>query len=85
MCVFSLQTLSETFFFVRRTERDGHKCILVFTYSTRYSCHILIELIFQQILERFSDIKFNENTLVRNRVRQADIHGVANIHFSRLC
>jgi hypothetical protein len=34
----------------------------VFTYSTRYSCQILIKLGFsRQILEKYSDIKFHKN------------------------
>jgi len=45
----------------------GHKCILGFIWSTRYSCQILVELGFsRQSLEKYS-IKFHENPSGENR------------------
>ena len=45
------------------------KCILVFVWSTRYSCPILIKLEFsRQIFEKYSNIKFHENPFSGSRV-----------------
>jgi hypothetical protein len=63
-CVFwfSLQLLSETFLILRRNKRDKKKCILVFMWSTLYSCLIVMKLeFFQQIFEKSSNIKFHKN------------------------
>jgi hypothetical protein len=47
----------------------GRKCVLVFTWSTRYSCQILIKLEFsQQIVEKYTNIKFQENSSGGSRV-----------------
>jgi hypothetical protein len=56
--LFSLQNLSETFFVLRRTERNMiKKCILVFKYSIRYSCQILVKLeFFHHIFEKCSNM-----------------------------
>ena len=46
-----------------------HKCTQVFMQSTRYSCQTLIKLeISRQILEKPSNIKFNENPSSGSRV-----------------
>ena len=46
-----------------------HKCILVFVWSTRYSCQIVMKLEFsQQIFEKCSNIKFHENPSSGSRV-----------------
>jgi hypothetical protein len=54
MCVLiSLQLLSETFFILRRTERDITKPVyrsVCFMQSTRYSCHVSMELDFPRRL-----------------------------------
>ena len=43
--------------------RYDQNCLLVFIYSTRYSCHILMKLEFSQhIFEICSNIKFHENS-----------------------
>ena len=71
MLWFSLQFLSETFFILRRTERDTiiNVCILVWMGSTRYSCQILVQLqFFRQIFEKYSYIKFHENPSSGSRV-----------------
>jgi hypothetical protein len=50
-------------------ERYDTKCILVLTYSARYSCRILMKLEFSwQIFVRYSNIKFHENPSSRSRV-----------------
>ena len=71
-CVFwfSLQLLSETFLILRRNERDMiKKCMVVFTYSTHYSCPILMKLKFSRhIFEKSSNIKFHENPSNGSRV-----------------
>jgi len=63
-CVFwfSLQLLSETFLILRRIKRDViKKYILVFIYSTGYSCHILMKLEFsRKIFKKHSNINFHE-------------------------
>ena len=46
-----------------------YKYILVFMYSTRNSCQILMKLEFsRQIFEKYTSIKFHENSLNRSRV-----------------
>jgi hypothetical protein len=45
---FSLQLLTETFFIIRRTERDDHKCVLIFMCNTLYSWQILMKLDFSR-------------------------------------
>jgi hypothetical protein len=56
--------------------RYDQKCILVFMYSTRYSCNILIKIyFFWKIFEKYSYIKFYENASSGSRVlpcRQTD-------------
>jgi hypothetical protein len=52
-------------------ERYDKKCILVFMYSTRYSCQILMKLKFSpRIFEKSSNIKFHENPSGGSRVVQ---------------
>jgi len=49
--------------------RYDQKCLLIFTYSSCYSCRIWIKLeISQQIFENFSNIKFHENPCSGSRV-----------------
>jgi hypothetical protein len=56
-------SLSETFFILRRIERDIiKKCTLVLTQNTRNSCQILMKLEFsRQFYENYSNIILNEN------------------------
>ena len=71
-CVFlvSPELLSYIFFILRRTERDTMgKNILVFIWSTRYSCPILNKLEFsRQIFEKSSKTKFRQNQSGGNQV-----------------
>jgi hypothetical protein len=66
----SLQLSSETFFILRRTERDmTKKCVLVFMSSTLYSGSILMKVEFsRQIVEKYSNIHFHENPSSGSRV-----------------
>ena len=49
--------------------RYDQKCIFVFTWSTCYSCPILMKLEFSRhIFEKYSKIKFHENPTSGNRV-----------------
>jgi len=56
--------------------RYDHRCILVFMYSTHYSCQVLMKLEFsRQIFTKYSNIKFHENPSSGSRVipcRQTD-------------
>ena len=64
-----VQLLSETFFIVRRPERDMIETILVFMQSALYSCPILMKLKFsQQSIRKYSNIKFDENPSHGSRV-----------------
>ena len=67
---FSLQMLSETLLILTRTERDiTISVLLIFMYSTRYSCQILMTLEFsRQIFEKYPITKFYGNPSGRNRV-----------------
>jgi hypothetical protein len=48
--------------FKRNSAKYYQKCTLVFMWSTRYVCQILMKLEFsRQIFEKYSDIKFHEN------------------------
>jgi hypothetical protein len=62
-CVLiSLQLLSETFFILRRTERDMIKMYIGLHVKYRcYSCRIVMKLEFSlQFFEKYSNIKFHE-------------------------
>jgi hypothetical protein len=76
---FSLQILSETVLILRRIQRDVIKnvywcscivpAILVFLYSTGYSCQFWVQLEFsRQIFGKYSNIKFHENPSSESRV-----------------
>jgi len=70
-CVFrfSLQLLSETFLIVSIIERDIIKIIYLFHEKYRHSCRILTKLGFwQQIFEKYPNIKLHENLYSGNRV-----------------
>jgi hypothetical protein len=46
-----------------------NKCMLIFKQSTRYSCHILMILVFStKIFVKYSNIKFHENPCSVSRV-----------------
>ena len=46
-----------------------HECVLVFTWSTRCSCPIVMKLeFFQKILGKYSDIEFRKNPSTDSRV-----------------
>jgi len=70
MCVLISSTnLSETFLVLRRNDRDMIKSVLVFMYSSRCSCPILMKLeFFQQIFEKFLNIKLQETPSTGSRV-----------------
>ena len=91
-CVFwfSLPLLSETFFILRRTERD------ITTSPYRSLCKIRVILVsFQwnlsfsrQIFEKSSDIKFHENPSSGSRVvpcGRTDGYDEGNSRFSQFC
>jgi hypothetical protein len=60
--LFSLQLLSEIFLVLRRDERDMIKMCIGLHINTLYSSQILMKLEFsQQIFEKSSNIKFQEN------------------------
>jgi len=65
--------LSATFLILKRmSEKLSQNCTLVFIWSTRYSCQVLIKLaIFRQIFEN-SHIKFHENPSGESRVVHAE-------------
>ena len=48
--------------------RYDHKCISFFTQSTCYYCQILMKLEKRQIFEKYSNIKFHENSSSGSRV-----------------
>jgi carbohydrate-binding DOMON domain-containing protein len=53
--------------------RYDKKYVLVFMYSTRYSCPILMKLEFsQQIFEKYLNVKFHENPFSGKRVFHED-------------
>ena len=68
MCVliFSTTFVWNISHFRKRWARYDHKCVLVFMWSTRFSCQILTES--RQIFEKYSCIKFHENPSSRSRV-----------------
>jgi len=70
---FSLQILSQTFFNLRRNEWDNKKIVFVFTWSTCYSCQILMKLEFsRQIVEKHYNVKFHENSSCGSRVNPCE-------------
>jgi hypothetical protein len=58
-------------------------------HSTGYCCQILMKIEFsRQTLEKYSNIKFDENTFGGSRVvpcEQTDRHDEASGHFSQFC
>ena len=52
----------------KKWERYGHKCIMVFTESTRYSCQILTKLEFSRPFPKNTLIEFHENPFSGSRV-----------------
>ena len=96
MCVLIFSTTSVWNIYhskKKKWRRYDKKCILVFMYSTLYSCPILMKLeFFQQTFEKSPDTKFNENPSSWTRVvpcrwkdGQTDRHDKANSHFSQFC
>ena len=80
-CVFwfSLQLLSETCHY-KDWARYDQKCILVFTYSTSFTCQILMKLWFsRQIFEKYTNIKFHENPSSGSRVPSGRTDGQTNM------
>jgi len=63
MCALIFSTnLSEIFLILRRIQRDTHKHTQVVIQSILFSCHNLIRLeLYQQIFEKWSNIKFYGN------------------------
>ena len=71
MCdfVFSTKLLWNICISKKNSLRHCHKLMKVFMYSTRYSFQILIKLEFsRQILEKSSNIKFQENSWSGSRL-----------------
>ena len=90
----NVQLLSEKNSHSRKTSaRYDHKPALVFMYSARYSCHILIKLEFsRQIFVKHRNTKFHENLSSGSRVvargrtdGRTDRHDGANGRFSQFC
>jgi len=69
----------------KNSTRYNLKCTYAFTYSTRYYCQILMELLFsQQIFERYRNIKFHEDPSSGSREDprgRTDGHGGVNSRF----
>jgi hypothetical protein len=66
---FPLQLSPETFLNLRIIQRGSRKYILVFAWSTRHYCLILMKIEFsRQIFEKHSNIKFNEDPSGGSRV-----------------
>jgi hypothetical protein len=66
---FSLWFWSETCHYRKEWVRYHQKCILVFIYSTCFTCQILMKLWFsRQIFEKYSNIRFHENPSSGSRV-----------------
>jgi hypothetical protein len=94
-CVFwfSLQSLLKKIFNSKKNwARYYQKCILVFMWSTLYSCHILMKLEFsRQIFEKCSNIKFHENPSSGSRfvscgmTSGTDRQNEAKCRFSQFC
>jgi hypothetical protein len=89
---FSLQLLFETFFIIRRIERDVNKNVYWSSCKvpvTSYYCQILIKLEFSgQIFEKYCNTTFHENPSSKSRdvpCGQTDRHNEANGHFSKFC
>jgi hypothetical protein len=67
--------------------------MLVFMYSIRYFCYILMELeLSRQIFEKYSNIKFHENQFNGSRVvpcgqtgEEIDRRDETNSRFSQFC
>jgi len=68
--LFSLQIVSEIFLTLRKTERYGQKCVLVFMQSIRKFCQIFkkIEFCLQILEEKYSNMKFYEIPSSESRV-----------------
>jgi hypothetical protein len=73
MRVLILTFFSETFFILRRIERDIKNVYWSSWKNTSYSCLILVKLEFsRQIFEKYSCIKFHENPSSGSRVVPCD-------------
>ena len=71
--LFSLQTLSETFFILRRTERDMIKeCLVIFTYSTVILVQFQLDLNFLEFFENTQIPNFMKICPVRVELFHAD-------------
>jgi len=73
----------------KSTARYDQKSIPVFMQSTRYSCPKIVKIEFSwNIFEKYSNIKFHENTSSGSRVVecwQTDSNYEANSRFSQFC
>ena len=77
--------------------RYDHKCILVFMWSTGYSCHIIMKLEFlDRFFEKYTEMKFRENPSSGSWLVPCggtdgwmdgwtDRHDEVNNHFLKLC
>ena len=85
-CVFrfSLPLWSEAFFIVKRIERDVMKKGVIF--NVKYPSDINETRISRQLFEKYSNIKFNENSSGGSRIipcGRTERHDKANSRFSR--
>jgi hypothetical protein len=87
-CFISTTSVRNTFHSKNWAKYD-YKCILVFMWSTRYSCLILIKLEFSwQIFENYSNTRFHENLSSGRRIvpyGRTDAHDEANSRSSQFC
>ena len=66
--IFSTKFIWNIYYFKKNWAKYNNYCILVFTYSTRHSYHILMKLEFSsQIFEKYPNIKFHGNPSCSNR------------------
>jgi hypothetical protein len=76
---------------LKRFTLNDQRCTLVFMWSARYSCQILVETwFFQEIFEKNqSNIKFHENPSVRAEMfhtdGRTDRYNETNSRFSQFC
>ena len=67
--IFSTAFVWDVSYSKKNWARYDQKCIIVFIFSTRYNCQILMNLEFSwQIFEKYSSINFHENPISGSRV-----------------
>jgi len=71
MCflIFSRRFARNIYHFKNNSARYDRKCIIIFMWSTRYSCQILMKLeLSRQMFGKYSNLKFHENPFSGSRV-----------------